>query len=199
MLDVPKLVTVASESLVDALVLIEIKTVRIGSRESTIDTSQSSTSKSSYSRDTFIIFRVKAFDTFNKVTVFDQEYIGRGKEAGGNLDSTLNAIMFAIDSGSEQIYSAIVNAFQPRPTVLEVRGDGRYVKVSLGARQGLRNDKMLQIVRISAVKSSTGEIISKETRPITSIPVILVAEDYSWCDASLAAGTVMIGDVAIWP
>jgi len=197
--DEPQLMTQCHDHGVDCVIAVEVKGIQFASegQKVQIENPSSRQESESFSRQASVTLRVKALNTFEMVTAWEDQIIGESTASDVTLDTKGKVLASACTNALQRIREEVASRFKPKPTVTEVRGSGRYLKINAGTSSGFRNGTVLWVFKFLAIKDPTGHVISIEARKITSVPVIEAEADQCWCDASLSQGMIMKGDIVI--
>lgn len=193
----PQLVRLSSERGFDGLVMIEVADLKLESTGVRIDTPGSAGGRQDYARRGVVTLRIKILDTFNMATLYSGSIRGESQTDSTSRNTKRDVLVSATEEIVSEIRGKVAHLFKPKPYVIEVRGDGKYVKVNIGSNSGIAKGSTLEIFGFLAIKEPSGRIISTEMQRITTIPVILVERDYCWCDATLSQGMIQIGHTAV--
>jgi len=195
--DEPRLVRLSNEQSFDGIIMIEIEDINFESTGLKITSSDSDKIIQDRGRIAYIRFRIKVLNTFLFKTHFTKDITGQSAIGDVSLNTKQKVIESAIHNVINKIENEIALSFKPNPEVIEVRGNGLYIKLNAGRLEAIQLGQFLDIYQFIGVKDPDGKIITIECRKITSVRVIIV-EDYScWCDNSLSQGIIKIGYIAI--
>jgi hypothetical protein len=195
--DLPRLITLAHNRGLDGLVMIEVKDLQVESTVVKVRDETTFETTTTTSRHGIANLRIQAFDTVDNISLLSTTVAGHASDSTTGIEKQSELFASSAKDGMLKVSREVALAFKPVPEVVEVRGNGQYVKVNAGSNSGISREMFLEIQTFFPIKDSAGRVVTQEARRVCAVPVIQVAPDSCWCDGTIARGKILIGHMAV--
>jgi hypothetical protein len=193
----PRLFGLAKKAGVEAIVLLDVEEIELQLHEDVKRTLiLQRVKEKTLVREATVRYRVKVLDAVDDETRLDEIFVGNESVSGRVAPISSAAISAAAEVAAANIASGVRSVLSPPGMVVDVRGNGRYAKISLGEADGITTGSSFEIYEIVPLKSASGEVISTDERFVANGFIVRTSRDAAWCDVSSADGRVMIGHIA---